>query len=48
MTQLETFASLLPEIRASGPGVIIAGQVPARPAPDVMKNWVTVRPVSRP
>ncbi len=35
---VETFANLLSEIRAYGQGVIIADQVPARLAPDVMKN----------
>lgn len=35
---VETFVNLLSEIRAYGQGVIIADQVPARLAPDVMKN----------
>ena len=35
---VETFTSLLSEIRAYGQGVVIADQVPARLAPDVIKN----------
>jgi hypothetical protein len=35
---VETFTSLLSEIRAYGQGVVIADQVPARLAPDVVKN----------
>jgi hypothetical protein len=35
---VETFSNLLSEIRAYGEGVIIADQIPARLAPDVMKN----------
>ncbi len=35
---VETFANLLSEIRAYGQGVLIADQIPARLAPDVIKN----------
>src|ERR1700722_4029483 len=35
---VETFANLLSEVRAYGQGIIIADQVPARLAPDVIKN----------
>ena len=35
---VETFANLLSEIRAYGQGVVIADQIPARLAPDVVKN----------
>lgn len=35
---VETFSNLLSEIRAYGEGVIIADQIPARLAPDVVKN----------
>jgi hypothetical protein len=35
---VETFANLLAEIRAYGQGVLIADQVPAKLAPDVIKN----------
>ena len=35
---VETFTSLLAEIRSYGQGIIIADQVPVRLAPDVMKN----------
>ncbi len=35
---VETFANLLSEVRAYGQGIIIADQVPAKLAPDVIKN----------
>ncbi len=38
---VETFASLLAEIRAYGQGVIVADQVPSKLAPDVIKNTNT-------
>jgi len=35
---VETFANMLAEIRAYGEGVIVAEQIPAKLAPDVIKN----------
>jgi hypothetical protein len=35
---VETFANMLSEIRAYGQGVLIAEQIPAKLAPDVLKN----------
>ncbi|MEU1458043.1 ATP-binding protein [Streptomyces avermitilis] len=35
---VETFASLLSEIRAYGQGVIVVDQIPSKLAPDVLKN----------
>lgn len=35
---VETFTNLLSEVRAYGQGVVIADQIPARLAPDVVKN----------